>query len=150
MFGDAAGAAAWQALAIVQRDLARGAPAPGEAGAGSKAEPEPEAEAAEAAVRGRRSRSAAPPRAREPVSVLLVEDNATKSLIISLLEDNATHGHVLVARRMLEAAGHKVTVAGNGLEGLRAYAADPAAFGLVLMDQEMPLVRPMRIKDKRS
>ena len=49
-------------------------------------------------------------------------------------EDNTVNQ--MVARRMLEKAGHRVDVAANGLEAVRAVEAAP--YDLVLMDCQMP------------
>jgi CheY-like chemotaxis protein len=56
-----------------------------------------------------------------PMQVLLVEDNPVNQK---------------VARSLLEKAGHKVTVAGNGKEALNVLS--DSAFDLVLMDVSMP------------
>jgi len=56
-------------------------------------------------------------------SVLLVEDNIVNQK---------------VASRFLERLGCQVTIAGNGLEGVNAYAK--SAFDLVLMDIQMPVM----------
>jgi CheY-like chemotaxis protein len=62
--------------------------------------------------------------ARDPKSVLSV----------LLVEDNAVNQRL--ATRMLEKRGHRVTLAGNGLEALEAIAK--RSFDLVLMDIQMP------------
>lgn len=56
-----------------------------------------------------------------PRSILLVEDNATNRFLL---------------RRFLEAGGHSVTEAADGIEGIAA--AGRAAFDLILMDISMP------------
>ena len=56
-----------------------------------------------------------------PLKLLLVEDNLVNQL---------------VATRILEAAGHSVVLAGNGLEALRAL--ERGAFDIILMDVQMP------------
>lgn len=56
-----------------------------------------------------------------PLQILLVEDNPINQR---------------VAARLLEKAGHRVTIAGNGREAL-SYV-DTRAFDLVLMDVSMP------------
>ncbi len=61
------------------------------------------------------------PAAARPLRVLLAEDNLVNQQ---------------VARTMLERAGHKVTVAGNGRAAVAA--AREGAFDLVLMDVQMP------------
>ena len=55
---------------------------------------------------------------------------------VLLVEDNAINQKV--ARRFLERMGCEVTVAENGLEGVRAYRQ--TTFHLVLMDVQMPLM----------
>jgi two-component system sensor histidine kinase/response regulator len=55
-------------------------------------------------------------------------------LRVLLAEDNAVNQRV--ASRMLEKAGHRVTVAVNGLEALAAVRNEP--FDVVLMDVQMP------------
>ncbi len=59
----------------------------------------------------------------EPLDVLLVEDNAINRL---------------VARDMLEKAGHRVVEAKDGREGIEAAAKEP--FDLILMDISMPVI----------
>ena len=56
-----------------------------------------------------------------PLSVLLAEDNEVNQLL---------------ARRLLEQAGHTVTAVGNGLEALAAL--ETGVFDVVLMDVQMP------------
>ncbi len=67
------------------------------------------------------ARKPAPPAAARRLRVLLVEDNAVNQRL---------------ARLLLEKQGHAVTVAGDGLEALRAIESHP--FDLVLMDVQMP------------
>ena len=55
-------------------------------------------------------------------------------LIILLVEDNPINQKV--AQRLLEKAGHVVTVAGNGREALTCL--DSHLFDVVLMDVQMP------------
>jgi CheY-like chemotaxis protein len=62
--------------------------------------------------------------ARDPKSVLSV----------LLVEDNAVNQRL--ATRMLEKRGHRVVLAGNGLEALEALAK--GSFDLVFMDVQMP------------
>ncbi len=59
----------------------------------------------------------------EPIDVLLVEDNPINRL---------------VARDMLELAGHRVVEAKNGREGIEAAAKQP--FDIILMDISMPVI----------
>jgi CheY-like chemotaxis protein len=58
---------------------------------------------------------------RRPLEILLAEDNAVNQRL---------------AERLLQREGHRVTVAANGKEVLRAL--DASRFDLVLMDIEMP------------
>jgi CheY-like chemotaxis protein len=53
---------------------------------------------------------------------------------ILVVEDNAVNQ--MVARRLLEKRGHRVTMAGNGREGLEAWK--DGRFDLVFMDVQMP------------
>ena len=62
------------------------------------------------------------------------EKHAGSSLKILLAEDNPVNRKLAVT--MLEKRGHRVAVAGNGLEALAAL--ETAAFDLVLMDIQMP------------
>ena len=64
---------------------------------------------------------AAAPRAVVPLRVLLAEDNAVNQIL---------------AKRVLEKRGHKVTVAANGLEAVAA--TEEQRFDVVLMDVQMP------------
>ncbi|WP_374350245.1 ATP-binding protein [Chitinimonas sp.] len=56
------------------------------------------------------------------------------SMHILLAEDNLINQRLAVA--LLEKAGHRVTVAGNGQEAIERFVAD--RFDLVLMDMQMP------------
>ena len=56
------------------------------------------------------------------------------SMHILVVEDNAVNQ--MVARRLLEKRGHRVTMAGNGREGLKAWK--DGRFDLVFMDVQMP------------
>ena len=75
---------------------------------------------------------------RRPVAVqtanLLAFGGATVSLDILLAEDNAVNQRV--AMRVLEKAGHRVTLASNGREALEHL--DKGRFDLALMDLQMP------------
>jgi CheY-like chemotaxis protein len=57
-----------------------------------------------------------------------------RTLNILLAEDNAVNQRVAV--RILERQGHKVIVAGNGIDALEALSRRP--FDVVLMDVQMP------------
>jgi CheY-like chemotaxis protein len=61
---------------------------------------------------------------------------ADRPLCVLLAEDNAVNQ--LVARRLLEKRGHRVTVVGNGREALDA--TEQPVFDVVLMDLEMPVM----------
>jgi signal transduction histidine kinase/CheY-like chemotaxis protein len=83
---------------------------------------------AEAFGRRRRSRHTAPidPKripAQRPLRILLAEDNATNQR---------------VARLNLEAWGHSVAVAGDGVEAIKCFVERPP--DLILMDSQMPLM----------
>jgi signal transduction histidine kinase/DNA-binding response OmpR family regulator len=62
------------------------------------------------------------------------ETHAVSSLKILVAEDNPVNRKL--ALKMLEKRGHKVTMAGNGIEAVAALKAD--TFDLVLMDIQMP------------
>jgi CheY-like chemotaxis protein len=53
---------------------------------------------------------------------------------VLLVEDN--HVNQIVAKRMLEVLGHRVTIAGNGRVALECYARE--RFDVILMDCQMP------------
>jgi two-component system, sensor histidine kinase and response regulator len=63
------------------------------------------------------------------------------ALKILLVEDNPVNQKV--ASRLLEKAGHTVTLAGNGKEAIDHVAARP--FDLVLMDVQMPELKGKRL-----
>lgn len=64
------------------------------------------------------------------------QPTSLRALDILLSEDNVVNQRVAV--RLLEKAGHKVTVAVNGQEAVEKYQANP--FDLVLMDIQMPVM----------
>ncbi|MFL6208635.1 MAG: two-component regulator propeller domain-containing protein [Pyrinomonadaceae bacterium] len=57
-----------------------------------------------------------------------------RALKLLLAEDNIVNQRLAV--KLLERAGHAVTIAGNGVEALRAWAG--GHFDLILMDMQMP------------
>ena len=61
---------------------------------------------------------------------------AARKLRVLLVEDNEVNRTLVT--RLLEKHGHKVTVAGNGREGLTALEHSPQGFDLILMDVQMP------------
>lgn len=61
----------------------------------------------------------------QPLQILLVEDNPTNQL---------------VALRLLEKWGHRVTLAGHGQEALELLRAGGHVYDLVLMDMQMPVM----------
>jgi len=67
------------------------------------------------------------PRAGGPLRILLVEDNVVNQQVLTLL---------------LERAGYRVEVAGNGREALEAF--EKRGFDLVLMDLQMPEMDGLR------
>jgi CheY-like chemotaxis protein len=74
------------------------------------------------------------------------------SLRVLLAEDNAVNQ--MLAVRLLEKRGHRVTVAGNGRQALEALAKE--SFDLVFMDVQMPemdgmeATQAIREKEKNS
>ncbi|WP_306117330.1 MULTISPECIES: ATP-binding protein [unclassified Roseitalea] len=72
-----------------------------------------------------REKRRAPHLGTTPRSILLAEDNPVNALL---------------ARTMLEKAGHKVTLAENGQDAVRHFVAGGTAFDLVLMDVHMPVM----------
>ncbi len=72
---------------------------------------------------------AAPPR-----GAVTAEPDAGPPLAILVVDDNAVNQKV--AARLLEKRGHRVTLAGNGLEALAAL--ERISFDLILMDVQMP------------
>ncbi|NJN14264.1 MAG: response regulator [Planctomycetes bacterium] len=73
-------------------------------------------------------------RVEAPVAGAPVETAPVGSLKLLLVEDNIVNQKV--ALRFLAKAGHKVTVANNGREGIEALARE--SFDAVLMDLQMP------------
>jgi CheY-like chemotaxis protein len=73
---------------------------------------------------------------REVSSAPIRAKEAGPALQVLLVEDGVVNQRV--ARGFLERSGHKVTVAGNGREGIEALAQ--GAFDLVLMDVQMPVM----------
>ena len=61
-------------------------------------------------------------------------ERAERSLRVLLAEDNPVNQ--IVARKMLESRGHRVTIASNGRQAVDASARE--AFDLILMDVQMP------------
>ena len=71
--------------------------------------------------------------------VVLDEANVqakSNALAVLVVEDNPVNQ--TVARRILEKAGHHVTIANNGAEALEAF--DSRHFDLILMDVQMPVM----------
>jgi CheY-like chemotaxis protein len=69
-----------------------------------------------------------------PVPALSTGVTKGASLSVLVAEDNVVNQRL--ATRLLEKMGHRVTLASNGAEAIRAYAA--ARFDLILMDVQMP------------
>ncbi|MFU2489187.1 response regulator [Thauera sp. WH-1] len=65
-----------------------------------------------------------------------VEPQAAEHLDVLVVEDNPVNQ--TVAQRILERAGHRVTLANNGEEALEAF--DSGRFDLILMDVQMPVM----------
>ena len=74
--------------------------------------------------------------ASDPAPAEETETGALPALDILLVEDNATNR--LVARKMLERDGHRVTEAHDGAAGLQA--ARERAYDVILMDVSMPVM----------
>ena len=68
----------------------------------------------------------------------------TRSLKILLAEDNMMNQKV--AKNMLKKMGHRVVVAKNGLEAVKA--SEDEAFDLILMDGQMPVMGGLRPQGK--
>jgi PAS domain S-box-containing protein len=79
------------------------------------------------------SRQTAPPSA---VPMAHSEEEVVRQLRILLVEDNAINR--AVASRLLQRRGHIVTMAVNGVEGLKTLEEHQWQFDLVLMDVQMP------------
>jgi two-component system sensor histidine kinase/response regulator len=71
---------------------------------------------------------------RESLIAVPVAPVDTPSLAVLLAEDNVVNQKL--ATRLLEKMGHRVTLAANGEEAVRAHAR--GAFDLILMDVQMP------------
>ena len=72
-----------------------------------------------------------------PVLTQAPEKKAARVLNILLSEDNPVNQRLAI--RLLEKAGHRVTLAGTGREALAAWEmADPPGFDVLLMDIQMP------------
>ena len=86
----------------------------------------------EAMRQWRKPRAVAGPGAAEKKTGPALQDGS--GMHILLVEDNVVNQ--LVARRILEKAGHRVVVANNGVEALQVFGQ--RAFDAVLMDVQMP------------
>jgi two-component system sensor histidine kinase/response regulator len=71
---------------------------------------------------------------QEPLSPAPAPQPKTRALTVLLAEDNAVNQKL--ATRLLQKMGHKVTLAANGEEAVRAHLT--AAFDVILMDVQMP------------
>jgi signal transduction histidine kinase/CheY-like chemotaxis protein len=65
-----------------------------------------------------------------------VREDLKHSVRILLAEDNPVNQKL--TKIMLGKAGYQVEVAGNGIEAVETYTADPDAFDLIFMDIQMP------------
>lgn len=74
--------------------------------------------------------------APEPPPAQTQENGETQALLV-VDDDDAVR---LLARRILEGAGHRVVEAADGAAALELVRADPAAFALVLTDVVMPVL----------
>ncbi|HET6845163.1 MAG TPA: response regulator [Candidatus Angelobacter sp.] len=64
----------------------------------------------------------------------MIRSNGSRQMKILLVEDNRVNQ--VLATRILEKQGHRIIIAGNGVEALKIFRSD--TFDLVLMDVEMP------------
>jgi len=71
---------------------------------------------------------------KEPLTAVPAAPVDTPSLTVLLAEDNVVNQKL--ATRLLEKMGHRVTLAANGAEAVRAHAG--RSFDLILMDVQMP------------
>jgi two-component system sensor histidine kinase/response regulator len=69
-----------------------------------------------------------------PVPALRIGATMGASLRVLLAEDNVVNQRL--GTRLLEKMGHRVTLASNGVDAVRAHATTP--FDLILMDVQMP------------
>jgi signal transduction histidine kinase/ActR/RegA family two-component response regulator len=76
------------------------------------------------------------PQTRQPAAAVAVAQNAAaeRTFDILLVEDNPVNQ--IVGRRLLEKAGHAVTLASNGREAVER--SEEHAFDVILMDLQMP------------
>ncbi|SCA56876.1 putative Histidine kinase [Candidatus Terasakiella magnetica] len=65
---------------------------------------------------------------------LATDYKALRPLNILVAEDNRVNQHII--QKFMEAYGHKITIAANGLEALNAHKENP--YELILMDVRMP------------
>ena len=65
-----------------------------------------------------------------------MREEEKQSISILLAEDNPVNQKLVV--KMLEKAGYRIDVAGNGREAVDKYAETPNAFDIILMDVQMP------------
>ena len=70
----------------------------------------------------------------DPVPALPIVATMGPSLSVLLAEDNVVNQRL--GTRLLEKMGHRVTLASNGVDAVRAHATAP--FDLILMDVQMP------------
>jgi len=87
-------------------------------------------------VRDAADGSRSPVDASKPVSMALIGEAVQRTLRVLVAEDNPVNQ--LVARRILEKAGHEVVVAENGQVAIDAVERE--RFDIVLMDIQMPVL----------